>query len=66
MTRCALKIDIMKAFNMVSWDFIRRDLRAIGALGTMVRWIEICVSMTHFFMTMNGERVMVFFHLPGV
>jgi hypothetical protein len=55
MTRCALKIDFTKAFNMVSWDFIRTGLRAIGVPGAMVRWIEICMSMTHFFMAMNGE-----------
>jgi hypothetical protein len=33
MTKCALKIDIKKAFDMISWDFILMGLKAIGVPG---------------------------------
>jgi len=54
-SRCALKIDIRKAFDTVSWEFILLGLRAIGVPNAMVRWIEVCVSTAHFSVAVNGE-----------
>jgi len=56
MSRCALEIDIRKAFDIVSWDFILTGLRDIGVPGVMVKWIEVYMSTTYFFMAMNGEN----------
>jgi len=55
MPRCDLKIDIRKAFDTVSWEFILTALRAIGVSGAMVRWIEVCIYTTHFYVAMNGK-----------
>jgi len=55
MPRCALKIIIRKAFDMVSWEFILTGLMAIGASNITVRWIEICMSTTNFLAAMNEE-----------
>jgi hypothetical protein len=56
MSRCALEIDIRKAFDIVSCDFILTGLRAIGVPGVMVRWIEVCMSTTYFSIAMNEEN----------
>jgi hypothetical protein len=55
MPRCALKIVIKKAFDMVSLEYILTVLMAIGASNIMVRWIEICMSTTNFLVAMNEE-----------
>jgi len=66
MSRCALEIDIKKAFDIVSCDFILTGLRAIGAPGVMVRWIEVCMSTTYFSMAMNGENHGLFPSFKGL
>jgi len=55
MPRCALKIVIRKAFDIVSWEFNLTGLMAIGASNILVRWIEICMSTTNFSVAMNEE-----------
>ena len=53
--RCALKVDIRKAFDTVSWDFILLALRTIGIPDTMIRWIQTCITTAHFSVALNGE-----------
>jgi hypothetical protein len=36
LARCALKVDLKKAFNIVSWDFILAGLEAITVPLTMI------------------------------
>jgi len=52
---CALKIDLRKAFDTVSWEFILAGLEAIAIPQCMITWIKICISTAHYTINMNGE-----------
>ncbi|KAL2252874.1 UNVERIFIED_CONTAM: hypothetical protein Sindi_0082100 [Sesamum indicum] len=53
--RCALKVDIRKAYDMVEWDFLLAVLQLFGFPPTFTRWIEECVSTTSFSIGLNGK-----------
>jgi hypothetical protein len=53
--RCAFKVDIMKAFNMVRWDFIEGVLKMVGFHVVMVQWIMECIITPRFSIKINGE-----------
>jgi len=53
--RCALKVDLMKAFDRVRWDFILGILRASGFPNAFTQWIMECISTTSFSISINGE-----------
>ncbi|KAJ7009371.1 hypothetical protein NC653_000135 [Populus alba x Populus x berolinensis] len=53
--RCALKVDLKKAFDTISWDFIIKGLKAIGIPDCMVTWIKACISSASFSVSLNGE-----------
>jgi len=38
--RCTLKIDLMKAYDSVNWDFIIHCLACFGFLGKFINWIK--------------------------
>ncbi|KAL2225227.1 UNVERIFIED_CONTAM: hypothetical protein Sindi_3023100, partial [Sesamum indicum] len=46
--RCALKVDIRKAYDTVEWDFLLAVLQLFGFPPTFTRWIEECVTTTSF------------------
>ncbi|KAL2237534.1 UNVERIFIED_CONTAM: Transposon TX1 uncharacterized protein [Sesamum indicum] len=52
--RCALKVDIRKAYDTVEWDFLVATLQLFGFPPTFTRWIEECISMTSFSVGLNG------------
>ena len=52
--RCALKVDLRKAFDTISWPYILMGLKAIGIPDRMVRWIHLCISSAHFSVGING------------
>lgn len=41
--RCAMKIDIAKAFDSVNWLFLLNTLRAMNMPHQFICWIELCV-----------------------
>lgn len=43
--RCALKVDLIKVYDYVRWDFILVVLRTIGVPEVMVRLVSPFVSM---------------------
>jgi len=53
--RCALKIDLRKAFDTVNLDFIIAGLHAIGLPYCMIRWITTCITTVHYTININGE-----------
>lgn len=53
--RCALKVDLMKAYDTVRWDFLFAVLRTLGFPARVVHWIEECVSTAKFSISINGE-----------
>ncbi|KAJ7009374.1 hypothetical protein NC653_000138 [Populus alba x Populus x berolinensis] len=54
-SNCALKIDLRKAFDTVSWEFILAGLTTIALPQCMINWIKICISTAHYTINMNGE-----------
>ncbi|KAL0302627.1 UNVERIFIED_CONTAM: putative ribonuclease H protein [Sesamum calycinum] len=42
--RCALKVDLRKAYDTVEWDFLSAVLQLFGFPGTFIGWVEECVT----------------------
>nr|GEW30501.1 hypothetical protein [Tanacetum cinerariifolium] len=53
--RCAMKIDIQKAYNTISWAFLKENLILVGLHETMVDWIMTYITSASFFIFVNGE-----------
>lgn len=50
-----LKVDIRKAFDTVSWDFVLKVLEAQGFPPLFRTWIQECISSPRFSVSINGE-----------
>ncbi|KAJ9546852.1 hypothetical protein OSB04_019395 [Centaurea solstitialis] len=53
--RCAFKIDLRKAYEMVSWDYLFGMLRGFGFHLVLINWITKLVSTPSFSIVINGE-----------
>ncbi|KAL2247994.1 UNVERIFIED_CONTAM: hypothetical protein Sindi_2651700 [Sesamum indicum] len=53
--RCALKVDIRKAYDTMDWDFLMEVLEMFGFPSTFVKWIEECVTTPSFSVGLNGK-----------
>ncbi|CAH9093039.1 unnamed protein product [Cuscuta europaea] len=53
--RCMIKIDLRKAYDTISWEFLERVLLDIGIPELFVRWIMECVSTSSFSISINGS-----------
>ncbi|KAL8091842.1 hypothetical protein AgCh_034194 [Apium graveolens] len=53
--RCAMKVDIKKAYDSVSWEFLIDALRLFGFLDKMIGWIRECISMSAYSVIINGQ-----------
>ncbi|GJZ78963.1 putative RNA-directed DNA polymerase [Tanacetum coccineum] len=51
---CAFKIDVQKAYDTVSWDFLEFCLREFGFHQVMVHWIMTCLKTASF--SVNDKR----------
>ncbi|KAL0439842.1 UNVERIFIED_CONTAM: hypothetical protein Slati_2467200 [Sesamum latifolium] len=52
--RCAIKVDLRKAYDMLEWDFIIAALHLFGFPDRIVSWIEECITSTLFLLSFNG------------
>ncbi|KAK4384498.1 Transposon TX1 uncharacterized protein [Sesamum angolense] len=52
--RCALKVDLRKAYDTVEWDFLIATLQMFGFPATFIRWIKECVTSAHYSVVVNG------------
>ncbi|GJR80900.1 RNA-directed DNA polymerase, eukaryota, reverse transcriptase zinc-binding domain protein [Tanacetum coccineum] len=52
---CAFKIDIMKAYDTVSWSFLEFCLKEFGFHPVMINWIMVCLKTASFSVCVNGE-----------
>ncbi|KAK3218499.1 hypothetical protein Dsin_012469 [Dipteronia sinensis] len=59
--RLALKVDLMKAFDMVDWGFLLETLTAFHFLFKVIMWIKACLTTPKFSISFNGELVGFFF-----
>lgn len=46
--RCAMKIDLQKAYDTINWRFIEEILVQYGFPTTMVKWIMTCIANSVF------------------
>ncbi|KAL0434076.1 UNVERIFIED_CONTAM: LINE-1 reverse transcriptase [Sesamum latifolium] len=52
--RCAMKVDLRKAYDTVEWDFLLATLQLFGFPPTFIKWIEECVTTCSFSVCLNG------------
>ena len=64
--RCAIKVDIQKAFDTVRWDFLFDVLELMGFPSLVVCWIRECVTTPKFSINLNGELVGFFSSSKGL
>ncbi|KAK3193248.1 hypothetical protein Dsin_024558 [Dipteronia sinensis] len=53
--RLALKVDLMKAFDMVDWGFLLETLAAFHFPPKVIMWIKACLTTPKFSISINGE-----------
>lgn len=52
--RCTIKIDLCKAYDTVSWTFLREVLFGLGFPTVFIDWVMACVTTPSFSVTVNG------------
>ncbi|XP_060960764.1 uncharacterized protein LOC133031301 [Cannabis sativa] len=55
LARCAIKIDLSKAYNTVSWDFLEKWLNYLCFPSRFVNWIMLCIRSTSYNLVLNGR-----------
>ncbi|XP_028076039.1 uncharacterized protein LOC114278224 [Camellia sinensis] len=53
--KCAMKVDLMKAYDNVRWDFLFDVLKAMSFPTRMIHWIKACVASASFSVCINGS-----------
>jgi len=53
-TRCAIKIDISKAFDSVQWPFLINVLTVLWFPRDFIHWINLCITTASFSVQVNG------------
>lgn len=53
--RCAMKIDVSKAFDYVQWSFLLKVLAALKFPVQFITWIQKCIELASFSVQINGE-----------
>ena len=57
----ALKVDMCKAYDKVSWNFLRAVLTTMNFSSTWINWIMECISLVQYAILLNGSPTQ-FFH----
>lgn len=55
--KCTLKIDIHKAYDTNSWEFLEKVLHALHFSAKFINWIMACVSTPTYFLKLNGKSL---------
>ena len=55
--RCAIKVDLLKAFDTVNWTFLLDLLSILGFPPQFVGWIRECITSPKFSININSELV---------
>lgn len=52
--RCALKVNIQKAYDSVHWEFLEAVLRGMGFPAQFIQWVMLCVTTPKYSIVING------------
>lgn len=55
--RCAVKIDLQKAYDNVRWDTVIRFLEMLGFPNVFTQWVQACITTPMFSVLVNGSPV---------
>jgi hypothetical protein len=55
--RCTLKIDLIKAYDSLDWNYVLHCLRCFGAPSKFISWIRACITSPSFSIALNGTLV---------
>jgi hypothetical protein len=64
--RCALKVDLMKAYDSVNWKFMIHCLHYFGFPTKFLDWIKECITSPRFSVRLNGTLVGYFERKKGL
>ena len=64
--RCAITIDLQKAFDSLSWEFIFDVLTVLKVLGVFIGWIRKCLTTSWFSISVNGGLAGYFIGAKGI
>ena len=62
---CAIKLDMMKAYDRVEWHFLEAILTKLGFNVDFVRLVMKCVSSVRFSVRVHGELLPFFYPRVG-
>ncbi|CAN1331277.1 LINE-1 retrotransposable element ORF2 protein [Linum perenne] len=63
---CVLKVDIMKAFDSVDWNFVLTILEGMNLPQQFIDWIRQCLVTSRFSVSINGSSVGYFAGKKGL
>ncbi|XP_059663891.1 uncharacterized protein LOC132309616 [Cornus florida] len=64
--RCTLKVDLIKAYDTLSWQFILDVLQLMQFPPIFISWIKACISTASFSICINGELCGFFNSIKGL
>ncbi|KAK6146980.1 hypothetical protein DH2020_017892 [Rehmannia glutinosa] len=53
--RCAIKVDLKKAYDTISWSFLEQVLNGLGFSSMFISWVMECVSSASYSICINGS-----------
>ncbi|XP_058181312.1 uncharacterized protein LOC131299748 [Rhododendron vialii] len=59
--RCAIKMDLMKAYDSVDWNFVLDMMRVMEFPNQFILWVEACITSPMFSIFIND-----FYHFSGL
>lgn len=62
----AVKLDMERAYDRVSWDFLYRSLQEFGFDGLIIDWIMACIYKPSFSLIINGSQTDFFQSAVGL
>lgn len=64
--RCAIKVDILKAYDSLDWNFLLLALEAFDFPEQFIGWLMSCVTSPKFSVAVNGELARFFASREGL